>query len=107
MGNRSIHIGRRLFAWSPLLLASAALICASLCLCMLYGSFRSPPATETAISTATLLVIGVSLLIARVVKPLIRDLEQSSESLPQDIAKLQARKTSFRELVVQNEEQYQ
>jgi hypothetical protein len=106
MGNRSFNIGRRLFAWSPLLPASAALLCAGLVLCMLYGSFPSPPTVATALSTAMLLLIG-GLLIAPVGKPLIRDLERSREALQQSNAGIIAGKTRFLELVAQNEGQYQ
>ncbi len=40
MGNRSFNIRRRLFVWSPVLLASTALVCTGLSLWMLNGSFR-------------------------------------------------------------------
>ena len=40
MGNRSFNTRRRLFVWSPVLLASTAFVCTGLSLWMLYGSFR-------------------------------------------------------------------
>ena len=40
MDNRSFNTRRRLFVWSPVLLASTAFVCTGLSLWMLYGSFR-------------------------------------------------------------------
>jgi len=40
MDNRSFNTRKRLFMWSPVLLASTAFVCTGLSLWMLYGSFR-------------------------------------------------------------------